>query len=318
MPFDLGSAATTALGAVNRSISSSGLVSGLQNKAGSLLSGVANKLLSGAGGLLNDLTSVIPGQFQQTIDYSTQAQKQDILGSLEQGTSIVQIDESPPFPNVLNQYASYNYIWTMWVLRPYDLNFPDVTYRKGVTGDIILKSGSGDADNRIPLTNYVSKTANPSGKFEFFIDNVRIGGLIGLDKNTGNTNANSISFKIIEPYSMGLFFQTLQAAVVRSGSKSWNNVPIMLRLEFTGHKDQYNLNVKVPQATKYFPLKIMNISMKVSGTGCTYDCTAIPWNERAYSTAISTVKNQVTIEGSTVQEMLQSGPNSLQYAINFF
>jgi len=317
MGFDLGSAATNLVSsAVNKSLSSSGLVSGLQNKAGSLLSGVANKLLSGAGGLLKDLTSGIPGQFQQIIDYSTQAQKQDILGSLAQGTSIAQIEEKPPFANILNQYASYNYIWTMWVLRPYDLNFPDVTYRKGVTGDIILKSGSGEPDNRIPLTNYKSKTSNPSGKFDFFIDNVRIGGLIGLDKNTGNTNANSISFKVIEPYSLGLFFQTLQAAVYKSGSKSWNNVPIMLRLEFTGHKDQYELNVKVPKATKYFPLKIMNISMKVSGNGCTYDCTAIPWNERAYSTAISTAKSQVTIEGKTVQEMLQSGPKSLQYTLN--
>jgi len=317
MGFDLGRAATNALGsAINKGLSGSGLVSGLQNKAGSLLGGAIDKLLSGAGGLLNDLASVIPGQFQQKIDYSTQAQKQNINESIEKGTSLAQIEETPPFSNILNQYASYNYIWTMWVLRPYDLNFPDVTYRKGVTGDIILKSGSGEPDNRIPLTNYKSKTSNPSGKFDFFIDNVRIGGLIGLDKNTGNTNANSISFQIIEPYSLGLFFQTLQAAVYKSGSKSWNNVPIMLRLEFTGHKDQYELNVKVPNATKYFPLKIINIGMKVSGTGCTYECTAIPWNERAYSTAISTAKSQVNIEGKTVQEMLQSGPKSLQYTIN--
>jgi hypothetical protein len=316
MAIELPSSATNAVSSTNRLLSGSGVVSGLQNKAGELLKNVSN-LLSGAGNGLRDLTSGTPGQFQEFIDYSTQAQEQNIVESIERGTSIVQIDAVPPFSNILHRYASYNYIWTMWVLRPYDLNFPDVTYRKGVTGDIILKSGSGDFDNRIPLTNYVSKTSNPSGKFEFYIDNVRIGGLIGLDKNTGNTNANSISFRIIEPYSMGLFFQTLQAAVAKTGYKAWNNIPIMLRLEFTGHLDQYNLNVKVPQATKYFPLKIMNISMKVSGNGSSYDCTAIPWNERAYSTAISSAPNPVAIEGKTVQEMLQSGPKSLQYAINF-
>jgi hypothetical protein len=317
MGFDLGKAATTALSsAVNKGLSSSSIVGGLQNKAGSLLGGTIDKLLTGAGGLIKDLSSGIAGQFDQYIDYSNQAQKQNINESLEKGTSVTKIDETPPFANVLNQYSSYNYVWTMWVLRPYDLNFPDTTYRKGVTGDIILKSGAGEPDNRIPLTNYKSKTANPSGKFDFFIDNVRIGGLIGLDKNTGNTNANSISFKIIEPYSLGLFFQTLQAAVVRAGYKAWNDIPLMLRLEFTGHKDQYQQNIKLPIATKYFPLKIMNIAMKVSGAGSVYECTAIPWNQRAYSTAISNVKTQVTIEGATVQEMLQSGPKSLQWQIN--
>lgn len=316
MPFDLGKAATTLGSAINKGLSGSSIVGGLQNKANSLIGGSINKLLTGGSDIIKNLSSGIPGQFQQLIDYSTQPQKQDILGALSKGTSITQIEEEPPFPNILNQYASYNYIWTMWVLRPYDLNFPDLTYRKGVTGDIILKSGTGEPNNRIPLGNYKSKTANPEGKFDFFIDNVRIGGLIGLDKNTGNTNANSISFTITEPYSMGLFFQTLQAAVYRAGYKSWNDIPLMLRLEFTGHKDQYEQNVKLPVATKYFPLKIMNISMKVSGGGSIYECTAIPWNQRAYSTAISNAKGDINIQGKNVQEMLQSGPKSLQNVIN--
>lgn len=316
MGFDLGKAATTALTAVNKNLTLSNVVVGLATGGigAALLNSVKNSLLSGVAGGVKDLSQTA-GQANQEQDNSVTPQKQAINEQLEQSVEVKKIKETPPFPNVLHQYASYNYIWTMWVLRKNDLNFPDETYRKGVTGEILLKSGNGDPDNRVALTNYKSP-ANPTGKFDFFIDNVRIGGITGLDKNTGNTNANSITFKIKEPYSVGLFFQALQVSVAKSGYGAWNGVPLMLRLEFTGHLDQNRQKVKLDKATKYFPLKIMNISMKVDGGGCYYDCTAIPWNEQAYGTTISNAKKNVKIEGSNVQEMLQSGPKSLQWQLN--
>ena len=322
MGFDLGKAATTAFKSVSKNLTLSNVVVGLATGGvgAVLLNAVKDSLLSGVAGGVKDLSQT-PGQADQATqtgqepDYSASPQKQAINELLEKSVEVKEIKEEPPFTNVLHQYASYNYIWTLWVLRKSDLNFPDETYRKGVTGDILLKSGSGDPDNRVALTNYKSQ-ANPTGKFDFFIDNVRIGGITGLDKNTGNTNANSISFKIKEPYSIGLFFQALQVSVAKSGYGAWNGVPLMLRLEFTGHLDQYRQKVKINKATKYFPLKIMNISMKVDGGGCYYDCTAVPWNEQAYGTVISNAKKNVNIEGSTVQEMLQSGPKSLQWQLN--
>jgi len=289
------------------------VVSGAGNDT-DLLDSTKDSVLSGMDGGSSDLSQT-SGEPDPEVDYSETPQELAINSVLKKSVEVEQVKGKPPFANVLHQYASFNYIWTLWVLKKNDLNFPDETYRKGVTGEILLKSGSGDPDNRIELTNYKS-AANPSGKFEFFIDNVRIGGITGLDKNTGNTNANSISFKILEPYSMGLFFQALQAAVAKSEYGAWNCVPLMLRLEFTGHLDQYKQKVKLPKATKYFPLKIMNISMKVDGGGCYYECTAIPWNEQAYNTVISNAKKTVNIHGSNVQEMLQKGPQSLQWQLN--
>jgi hypothetical protein len=289
------------------------VVSGAENDT-DFLDAVKDPVISGVDGDVGDLSQT-EGEPDPEVDYSQSPQELAINSLLKKSVEVKEIKEKPPFANVLHRYASFNYIWTLWVLRKYDLNFPDETYRRGVTGDILLKSGSGDPDNRVELTNYIS-AADPSGKFEFFIDNVKIGGITGLDKNTGNTNANSISFKILEPYSIGLFFQALQVSVVKSGYGAWNGVPLMLRLEFTGHLDQYRQKVKVPKATKYFPLKIMNMSMKVDGGGCYYDCTAIPWNEQAYNTVISNAKKNVNIEGSNVQEMLQKGPQSLQWQLN--
>jgi len=220
----------------------------------------------------------------------------------------------PPFSNVLFDYASYNYIWTLSVMTPNHINFPDETYKKGQYGPLILRSGSGDPDNRVSLKNFKSD-ANPAGKFDFFIENARINGVTGLDKMTGNTNSTGIEFTVVEPYSIGLFFQSIQVAAMESGYKNWIQCPLLLTLEFVGHHDYTKQNVK-SIATKHFPLKIMNMEMRVTAQGSSYNCMAVPWNERAYSTQIGTVKTDVVMKGRTVQEMLQKGEGSLQSIIN--
>jgi hypothetical protein len=236
-----------------------------------------------------------------------------------QGREVKKLDPNLTFPlkNPLHEYASYNYIWTLSVLSPYDFNFPDLTYKKGVIHDIIIKSGSGNPDDRPELTPYAIKPSNPTGKYDFFIENARITGVIGLEKNTGNTNSTGLSFSVVEPYSIGLFFQSLSVAAKKNGYKNWVEMPVLLTLEFFGHVDFQKQGVSAEKvATKHFPMKITELDMKVSTEGSKYDCTAVPWNEVAYSKQLSTVKSDIQIEGATVQEMLQKGTKSLQIIVN--
>ncbi|NBP58181.1 hypothetical protein EBU71_16930, partial [bacterium] len=146
-------------------------------------------------------------------------------------------------------------------------------------------------------------------------ENVRISGVTGLDKMTGNTNSTGLTFTVIEPYSIGQFFQSLQVAASMVKYKNWVEMPLLLTLEFVGHKDPYNQNI-VSIRTKHFPLKITSIDMKVTDKGSNYSCNAIPWNERAYSKQTANIKSDVNCIGSTVQEMLQKGPKSFQSVVN--
>jgi len=225
-----------------------------------------------------------------------------------------QISASPPFPNELHDFASYNCIWTLSALSRSHINFPDDSYKKGIIEPIIFKSGSGKPMERIALSTYTSP-ANPEGKYDYFIDNIRIKGVTGLDKMTGNTNSTGLEFNIIEPYSIGQFFQSLQVAASIVKYKNWVEMPLLLTLEFIGHKDPNNQNFKSIRK-KHFPIKITGIEMKVTDRGSTYSCRAIPWNERAYSKQVSNIKNDINCTGSTVQEMLQKGPNSFQSVLN--
>jgi len=313
MAFDITSAATTATNAVKNAVNGSGVVSGLQT-AGASLDSLKNAALAGAGNLANSLTNAIPGQLKSLIDIVPKIADFNPEKLIQAAKTVVNVPGTPPFPNVLHNFATYNYVWTLSVLSPQDLNFPDDSYRKGKLGPLILKTGSGEPNDRISTT--YRSVDNPQGKFDYFIENVKISGMMGMDKTTGNTNATGLSFDITEPYSMGLFFQSLQIAAAESGYANYVDCPLLLRLEFKGHIDALRQNVQIPGTTKFFPIKIMNLTMRVSGNGSTYSCTAIPWNEKAHNTTYSQIKTDINIAGSTVQEMIQTGAKSLQKVVN--
>lgn len=320
MPIDIGSAATTASKAANKVVTSSGLAGGLSSIQGR----VADLQKAAANGLTNlgsTTLSGLAGQAQNALGGAVSAVQQSLsnivnLGNIntfiQNASKQVAIPAKLPMPNVLNNYASYNYVWTMSVLDATSCNFPDETYKKGKLGQIIFKSGSGNPENRVN-TAY--------GKFDFYMDNVNIRGIINLDKETGNSNATGFSFKIIEPYSMGLFFQSLQIAAKNAGYENYLDVPILLTLEFKGHLNSINQGIPgdgltIEKTTKHFPLKLSRVEMKITGKGAEYDCAGFPWNEKGFTSQYFELKSDIQISGKTVHEVLQTGEQSLQKVIN--
>jgi hypothetical protein len=309
-------------------------LAGLKNAAQNLGSGLNSGLDKLKGGLNIDPSQVlnkIPGQSVNEIDTGKKGgniktpEAKTRSTPKEEGQKEFDIKELP-LRNILSNYASVNYNWTLSVLSPFAVNFPDESYKKGQLGRVIFKSGSADPENRVSLPAYASSTLgdvaknppdyNPDGKFDFFIDNVKIAGVIGLDELTKNTNSTTMSFTVFEPYSIGLFFQSLQMAAAQEGYENWVVMPVLLTLEFKGHyspDDQFKEKIVT---VRHFPIKITNIELKVTDRGSQYDCTAVAWNDEAYSEEISSVKTDLNIQGSTVQEMLQTGVHSLQRTIN--
>lgn len=224
------------------------------------------------------------------------------------------IKTPPPYPNILNSYTSYNYIFTLSCLAPSQVNDPNGTYKKGDLGQIIFKSGSGDPEHRVALPGL--------GAFDFYIEDVHIHSLIGFNSASGNTNATKISFKVIEPYSMGLFFHTLQMAAKARGHSNYIVAPYLLTLEFMGHLNPTEQGIAgdaispIEKTTRHFPIRFMYMDMNVNGSGATYDMECIPWNEIAALKTYTNLKSDFTITGSTVLEILQTGEHSLQNVLN--
>ena len=117
------------------------------------------------------------------------------FGSLPGGLNL-------PAPNILSNFASYNYVIGLHPLTINELNFPDTSYKSGKVLPIICKTAGADPDNRIQ-TNF--------GKQDFFINNLTFESAIGL-QTAKATNVSVIQFDVYEPYSIGLFMLALQKA----------------------------------------------------------------------------------------------------------
>lgn len=212
-------------------------------------------------------------------------------------------------PNELRNYASYNYIFTLGCLTPDEINFPDQTYRVRPPQVTILKSGGG-AKGKALTAFETSET-----QLEYFIDNIEIDSIIVPTTATRTSNATTLSFEVYEPYSMGLFLQTLQVAARNAGHLNYNRAPYALIVEFVGYDDAGNI-VTSSKTRRVFPFKFVTVDFEVTSSGSKYNVQAVAWNEQAQSNVVQTLKTDVSLVGNNVLEILQKGPNSLTSIMN--
>jgi hypothetical protein len=212
-----------------------------------------------------------------------------------------------PSPNILSSYASYDYVISLSALTKQDLNYPDTSYKKGKLLPLICKSGSADPTNRV-ATSY--------GKFDFYIDQLTFESIIGM-ANAKATNVSTIQFDVFEPYSVGTFFLSLQTAAIQAGNYNWRDAPFLLTIEFRGNTETGQIK-SIPFTARHIPIRFTTIGMKASEKGCKYSVQAYATQSQALTTQFSNLKTDVVIKGTTVQEMLQTGPQSLQAVTNAY
>jgi hypothetical protein len=275
--------------------------------------GIGNIIRNAQSGLTNagrDLLSGAVGIVENSVQNSIPNFTGPVATALRQGTPRVPIDRSPPMRNILHNYASYNYIITMFIVSPESYNF--AKYRNGDEGSIILKTGSGSPENRVQ-TEY--------GKFDFYIDDLELVGVCAGTPETGNASNCTASFKIIEPYSMGLFMQSLVVASQENGYQNYFDAPVIIKIEFKGHLNVEDQGVhadalSIEKTTRYLCFHLGNMDMKVTHRGAEYTFSGAAVNELAMASTYSEGKTDFSIEGSTVHEILQTGKRSLQRVIN--
>ena len=128
--------------------------------------------------------------------------------------------------NPLDAYRSYTYIFTLAALKDSALTDPD-SYRKSSDYYIIARSGGKGTTGIISPSNSSSEitsidnainddklveqfNAKSPGRFDLYIDNVKIETIMPADFRTNMTVATNIEFDLFEPYSMSGFIEALQ------------------------------------------------------------------------------------------------------------
>lgn len=219
--------------------------------------------------------------------------------------------------NILEQFSSYNCIFTISCLPPKLVNFPDAidSYKNSKLGKIILRTSGGILEKNSVETGFKSDT-NPKGIFDYFIDSLTIESSVAYDSQTRSTNAVSINFNVIEPYSMGIFLQTLELAARECEYFNYKTAPYLLTIEFIGYDSNGNIIPVDDDLNRHIPFQFSSVEMTVDSSGSKYEIQAAPWNFVALTDMYNILKEDMSISGTTVSEILQTGENSLQKWIN--
>ena len=210
--------------------------------------------------------------------------------------------------NPLEDFASYNALFTLSCLSNFELNLPDFTYRWFGPRNIIIQSGGAPSKIRT--------LSELGGKVEFYIDDVEITHVVTHNQQSKQSDAAAFNFKVFEPYSMGMLLEQLQTAAMLSGHKNYLDAPFMLSIDFVGIDS--NGNSRNAFGTKrHFPIKIIDVRFNVTEGGSTYDVVAVPFQQgRANSDQTQQANTDINISGRTVAEALQSGLQSLTSVLN--
>lgn len=217
--------------------------------------------------------------------------------------------KSLALPNELNEFASYNYIWTLYCLTEGEVNDPENTYRKDPPAIPVLKSGGGLGSKKIMIAG------ESEDRYEFFIDNVEIEQEIAPNIKRKQSNMHRLTFDVYEPYSMGTFLQALQIAAETANQGNYRTAPFLLTLDFVGW-DISGKFLKKPNLRRMFPIEFNKIDAKVTESGTHYSIEADPWTEQNFNSVIMDTKADIKLEGSTLLELCQKGIYSIATHFN--
>lgn len=244
--------------------------------------------------LTNNNATVITGKSEDRASVQIDSDSADSgQGTYNQGKNLKNIITNP-----LEKYSSSSYLWTFACLTSEQFNDPS-QYRDNDTLNNIAFSSAGRYDKeRVTLSNKKAP--------EYFVDNFKLTAVIAPGMQNGNSNAVKFEFEIYEPYSMGLFLQSIQVAAKEANYKNYLTAPFVLRLDILGYDDRQQILKNVVEP-KYFVIKMTKVTFNVDESGSKYHVEAVPFNHYAFSDETTVIFNDIKLTGSTVDEVLRSG-----------
>ena len=226
-------------------------------------------------------------------------------------------------PNQLDQYASYTYGISWYVLTPSQYNAAIDTQKPNLAGWQLLMQSAG-----APIAG-----RNPAFSLDYYMDDLEIETVVPFGGTNMAHAANKIRFKVTEPNGITLI-QSLYEAVVgvykkdqqaqtnannKGETPNYIQAQYCLVIQFYGYDAQGNLvapargssNGYGQQAviTKYYPFRIMDIKFQIANRAVEYNITgmAIPYSYNT-STDRGTIPFSFNMTGQTVEQLLNGSP----------
>jgi hypothetical protein len=217
---------------------------------------------------------------------------------------------APAKKNKLHDYTSSTYRFTLYLLSAEDytalIDRPDTFNPQYV----LISSGGGFPNT--PEFSMVRTGKEASGRHldfqeDFFIENLSLTTVVGLNAKTKASNAIEIGFTIVEPYGMTLL-DRLQSACSMPPVNSPNYIdqPYLLEIDFLSNVEEAkSKSIRIDR--KRLAIKIIEMKIKPGPGGTEYRCRAIPFNHVAFQDSIAALPVALSVQAGTVGEFFDSG-----------
>lgn len=213
--------------------------------------------------------------------------------------------ESEELPeNPLLNYSSYTYGFVLAALSPTEYNS---LVRK--TADF---SVSGYKPKHVVMAtasrNSTQLPRDPRFDKDFYITDLKMTTVVGMNARSRSSNVTDLSFKIVEPMGVSLF-DRLYDMSSELGFKNYLEISYLLIIEFFGYNDDGtpDQSSELKAHTKLLPIKLAKIKMSVTASGAEYEVQAVPYNHAAFlTTAHGSTPANVQISAKSVGEFFAS------------
>ena len=203
-------------------------------------------------------------------------------------------------PNVLHNYANWTYSVALYMLTKD--SHASITENGGVTNpgkelsNLLIKSGGTGSRGAL------------GDKRDYHIENFRFTSVIGQNSRTARSSNNfDITFDIVEPYGVAFMAELVQLAI-NNGVEDHFEIPYLMEIKFRGYDENGNPIPNIPgSGPKYIPIKIVNITFKITSAATIYNVTAVPYSHSPLQNQHDAfIQEAISISGNTFEELMES------------
>jgi hypothetical protein len=249
--------------------------------------------------------------------------------------------------NVLDQYASYSYNISVYLMSPAQYGALIRSKKKTVAGYqlLFMSGGAGPAGTKTAVPalsrqerdfvtdgDLIGQSLQTLGRNEFFsldyyIDDLQVKSLLSGKGTGGAHNVTELKFKVIEPNGItflnNLFAATQQYIKVGGGdiNKNYAAQNYLMVIRFYGYDDQGNL-VTVGRTgqdaagsdinavvEKFIPFQFTGIKFRIANKIVEYECSAVcPQNNVNIGASRGVVPYNIELQSQTLKDLLTGTP----------